>query len=143
MEATIYMPIAISLMVGGVDFGMALSVHATVGKSVRDAGRYLGSLPTWPTPVACTLWAQTRAQHLAVYGTLDTVPGETPLIPGWRTTDVTISFQPADCSNPNYIITVSATARYTTLMLGAVLPGVGTFTLSAQHLQESAGGFDG
>ena len=45
VETTIYMPIVISLMVGGVDFGMAFSAHATVGKSVRDAARYLGSLP--------------------------------------------------------------------------------------------------
>ena len=67
VEATLYMPIAISLMVGGVDFGMAFSAHATVGKSVRDAARYLGSLPTWPTPVACsTDWAITNAKNLAV-----------------------------------------------------------------------------
>jgi hypothetical protein len=129
-----------------VDFGMAFSAHATVGKSVRDAGRFLGSLPTWPTAVACiggpTGWAATQAKRLAVYGTLDPA-ATTPLIPGWQPADVTVSFQPADCSDPDFKITVSATATYTTLMLGAVLPGVATLPLSAQHVQESAGGFDG
>ena len=147
VEATLYMPIAISLMVGGVDFGMAFSAHATVGKSVRDAARFLGSLPTTPTAVACiggpTGWAATKAKHLAVYGTLDVVAGETPLIPGWSTTNVTVAFNPTDCSSPDFRITVSATATYSPLILGAV-PGIGTtFTLSTQHVQESAGGFDG
>jgi Flp pilus assembly protein TadG len=149
VEATIYMPIAISLMVGGADFGMAFSADATVGKSVRDAGRYLGSLSTLPPTapsvarIACESWAITKAKHLAVYGTLDPVDGETALITGWLTdgganNNVTVSFDPADCSTPPTII-VSAMAPYTTLMLGAVLPGIGTLTLSAHHEEQPVG----
>jgi len=149
VEATTYMPIAISLMVGGADFGMAFSAHATVGKSVRDAGRYLGSLstltPTTPSIVriACENWAIAKAKHLAVYGTLDPVDGETALISGWQTdgganNNVTVSFDPPDCSTPPTII-VSARAPYTTLMLGSVLPGIGTLTLSAHHEEQPVG----
>ena len=140
MEATLYMPIAIFLMVGGVDFGMAFSAHATVGKSVRDAARYLGSLPTWPTPVACNGWAILNAQNLAVYGNI--AGTGSPLIPGWLPANVNVSFQP-DCSDPDFKITVSASPTYTTLMLGTVFPGIATLPLPAQHVQESAGGFDG
>ena len=142
VEATIYVPIAISLMAGGVDFGMAFSAHATVGKSVRDAGRFLGSFPSRPTPVACSDWAITKAKNLAIYGKLSPAAGDLPLISGWQTSDVTVSFNPADCSTEDYKITVSATAQYSTLALGAVLPGIGTLPLRAQHV-ESAGGFDG
>ena len=41
VEMTIIVPVAISLMAGGVDFGWALSTQATGSKSVRDAARYL------------------------------------------------------------------------------------------------------
>src|SRR5262245_25863739 len=103
VEATIYMPIAISLMVGGVDFGTGFPARATIGKSVRYASRFLGSLPTWPTPVACNGWAIANAKNLAVFGNM--AGTGSPLIPGWQTTDVTISFQPTDCSTQDYKIT--------------------------------------
>jgi TadE-like protein len=65
VEMTIVVPVAISLMVGGVDFGLALTTQATASKSVRDAARYLGSLRA----SECT--AQIAgAQNLAVYGNL-------------------------------------------------------------------------
>ena len=48
---TIVVPVAISLMAGGVDFGLAFTTQATGSKSVRDAARYLGSLPAqWAAP---------------------------------------------------------------------------------------------
>jgi Flp pilus assembly protein TadG len=133
VEATIYMPIAISLMVGGVDFGMAFSAQATVEKSVRDAARFLASLPIPPisaTRLGCSTWAIAKAKNLAVYGNLS---GTGPaLISGWQTGGGANNQVNVDCSNADKIL-VSAKAPYTTLMLGAVLPGVGTFTLSAQH----------
>ena len=43
VEMTIVVPVAISLMAGGVDFGLALSTQATGSKSVRDAARYLAN----------------------------------------------------------------------------------------------------
>ena len=65
VEMALIMPIMISLMVGGVDFGMAFSAHATMGKSVRNAARYLGSLPK---AAACSSWAIANAKNLAVFG---------------------------------------------------------------------------
>src|SRR5262245_12448449 len=85
VEATIYIPIVISLMIGGVDFGMAFYADATVGKSVRDAARYLASLPIPPTSAArvgCSTWAITKAQNLAVFGNLSGTGS--PLITGWQ-----------------------------------------------------------
>src|SRR5215468_10877208 len=104
VETAVILPIMISLMVGGVDFGMAFSAHATVGKSVRDAARYLGSLPPWPTPVACNNWAQTNAKNLAVYGNL--AGTGSPLIPGWSTGNVSISFTDCTGTDHDFKITV-------------------------------------
>jgi Flp pilus assembly protein TadG len=136
VEATITIPIIISLMAGGVDFGMAFSAHATVGKSVRNAARYLGSLPP---SVACSNWAVANAKHLAVYGKVNYVVGDSPLITGWQTDGGTNNNVSVDCSMPSVIV-VSAKVPYNTLMLAAVLPGVGTLTLSTQHEEQSNGG---
>jgi len=72
----------ISLLVGGVDLGVAFSAHATVVKSVRDAARYLGSLPT---TAACSTWAIANAKNLAVFGRLSPGDGDSALISGWQT----------------------------------------------------------
>ena len=136
VETALTMPIMISLMVGGVDFGLAFSAHATVGKSVRNAARYLGSLP--PT-AACSTWAIANAKNLAVFGKLSPGAGDSALISGWQTDGGAENNVSVDCSNPS-IIVVSAKTPYSTLMLGAVLPGIGTITLSAQHEEQSIGG---
>ena len=136
VETAITMPIMISLMVGGVDFGMAFSAHATIGKSVRDAARYLGGLPT---TAACSTWAIANAKNLAVFGKLNPGAGDPGLISGWQTDGGTGNNVSVDCSTPSIII-VSAKAPYRTLMLSAVLPRIGTITLSAQHEEQSIGG---
>ena len=136
VESAITLPLMISLMVGGVDFGMAFSTHATVGKSVRNAARYLGSLPT---TAACSTWAIANAKNLAVFGKLSPGAGDSALISGWQTDGGTKNNVTVDCSNP-LVIVVSGRAPYSTLMLGAVLPGIGTITLSAQHEEQSIGG---
>src|SRR3974377_788664 len=82
VEMALIMPIMISLMVGGVDFGMAFSAHATMGKSVRNAARYLGSLPK---AAACSSWAIANAKNLAVFGKVSPGAGDSALVSGWRT----------------------------------------------------------
>jgi Flp pilus assembly protein TadG len=136
VEATITIPLVISLMAGGVDFGMAFSAHATVGKSVRDAARYLGSLPP---SVACTTWAIANAKNLAVYGKVSYAVGDSPLITGWQTDGGADNNVRVDCSALPFIV-VSAKVPYNILMLAAVLPGVGKLTLSTQHVEQSIGG---
>jgi hypothetical protein len=147
VEATIYVPIAISLMVGGVDFGRAFFADATVGKSVRDAARYLASLPippTNPTRVGCSTWAIKNAKYLAVYGKVSPNDGDPALISGWManfTSGITVpdTKVKVDCSDASKIL-VRAHASYIPLMLGAVLPGIGTLSLSAQHEEQAVGG---
>jgi Flp pilus assembly protein TadG len=74
---TIVLPVAVSLMVGGVDFGLALSTQATAAKSVRDAARYLGSLRAGDCDSE-----RAKAQNLAIYGNLSGT-GD-PLVPNWN-----------------------------------------------------------
>src|SRR5260370_36780360 len=75
VESSLVVPIALSLMVGTVDFGQGLRTWATGSKSVRDAARYLGNLDflavvdrTTNAWVGCPAWAVTDAQNLAIYG---------------------------------------------------------------------------
>jgi Flp pilus assembly protein TadG len=130
LEMSIILPVIFALMAGGVDFSMAFSTHATIGKSARAAGRYLASLPS---ASACSSWAETNAQNIAVYGKIAPVSGvDNPLIGGWTPGQVSI-----DCSAfPT--ITVTAQATYNTVMLRSVgayinTGSIGSITLSASH----------
>jgi hypothetical protein len=141
VEMTIIVPVAISLMAGGVDFGMALSTQATGSKSVRDAARYLASVPA----SAVCGWGLTNAQNLAVYGKLnptlnnaDPSQNDAPLITGWTIGTVTRPL-PAGCTNPFTVIQLQATFPYNSIFLSPTLctylnfTCTNPFTLSAQH----------
>jgi Flp pilus assembly protein TadG len=141
VESAITIPLAISLMVGGVDFGLALYTQAIGSKSVRNAARYLGSLPIKPTGLACDSWAQRNAKNLAVYGNQAGVGS--PLVPNWQVNggannNVAITLSPSDCSTPP-LITVTANFPYNTLMLAQFIPLGATVTLSARHEEQSVG----
>lgn len=133
VEMTIVVPVAISMMAGVVDFGMAFATQATGGKSVRDAGRYLSTLPS---SAACG-WGVANAKNLAVYGNL--AGTGSPLITGWATSNVTITTSPANCATQPYTIIVTATIPYTSIMVASFLPISSTFTLTAQHEEPSLG----
>lgn len=139
VEATIVVPVAISLMCGGVDFGLALNTQATGSKSVRNAARYLAGLPL---DAVCG-WGITNAQNLAVYGKLKPAPGDLPLIPGWATnggSDNYVQLGPAtNCTNPT-VIQLQARFPYSSVMLSAVLPNTATLTLSTEHQERQTGG---
>jgi len=130
VEMTIVVPVAISLMVGGVDFGLALSTQATAAKSVRDAARYLGSLRASD----CT-GQIASAQNLAVYGNFAGTGN--PLVPNWN---------PSGGANNNVNITcgatiiVSANIPYTSIMGATFLPIESTYTLRTQHEEPQVGG---
>ena len=139
VEMTIVVPVAISLMAGGVDFGLALSTQATGSKSVRDAARFLGSL-RWAGGVPCS-WptvggvsAHDAAKHLAVYGQLT---GGTALIGGWTTSDVTVG---CDSTTDPVTVTVSATFPYNSIIVATFLPIASTYTLRTQHKEPQVGG---
>jgi len=128
VEAALMMPLMISLMVGGTDFGRAFAVSSTADKSMRDAARYLARMPcdaaalgTCTSAAAVCGWGLTNAQNLAVYGKLTVLPGDMPLIPGWSTSNITLTL-PTDCTSlPNpTVIHLEATVPFTGIMLSAV-----------------------
>jgi Flp pilus assembly protein TadG len=127
---TIVVPVAISLMAGGVDFGWAFATQATGSKSVHDAARYLGTLPS----SAVCGWGQANAQNLAVYGTLDVTGNPPSLITNWQTSNVSIVTNPADCPTTQpFTVIVTATIPYTSIILASFLPISSTFNLSTRH----------
>lgn len=142
LEATLSVPLAISLMAGGADFGMALATQGSGSKSVRAAARYLATVPS---TAVCT-WGIVNARNLAVYGKLNPVGGvDQPLVAGWnasdRSTDANsfVGLGPGtNCANPT-IIHLEAKFPYESIMLSAVLPGVATMTLSASHQERQIG----
>jgi Flp pilus assembly protein TadG len=132
IETIIILPLAISLMIGLVDFGWALSMQATANKSVRGAARYLGTLPPG---TACTNWAVANARNLAIYGNL--AGTGTKLIPGWEP-DQTSNNVTVDCSTPDVII-VSATVPVNSLMLATFVPILASLRIYAEHEQRPTG----
>jgi Flp pilus assembly protein TadG len=120
VEMTIMAPILISLFAGAVDYGMFLSTQATLDKSVRDAARYLGSLPKNLDGSRCPApsWAVTNAQNLVTTGA----------------TNFAI-----DCTTYPGTVVVSANLAYNSIILARFLPIASTFTLSTQHQERQVG----
>jgi Flp pilus assembly protein TadG len=135
LEGALVMPVAISLMAGGVEFGRAYSASSTADKSMRDAARYLARVCDPGSTGGCTGatavcgWGLTKAKNLAVYGNI--AGTGTPLIHGWSTSNVTLQ-QPSDCSTLPTIIQLKATVPFTSIMLSAV--GLSnSITMHVQH----------
>jgi hypothetical protein len=106
VEATIVLPVAIILMAGGIEFGIAYSASSTADKSMRDATRYLARVPQ----SAVCGWGLNKAKNLAVYG--NTAGTGDPLIPNWSTSNITLA-QPSDCTTSFSIIQLTATVPFT------------------------------
>jgi len=130
VEMTIVVPVAISLMAGGMDFGMALATQATAGKSVRDAARYLGSLRA----SECNGQIAT-AQNIAVYGNLSGTGNA--LVPNWDANGGANNNVNITCGS---IIVVSAKIPYDSIILAKFLPISSSLTLSTQHEEPQLGG---
>jgi len=130
VEMTVVVTVAISLTAGGVDFGMALTTQATVGKSVRDAARYLGSLRA----SECNGQIAT-AQNIAVYGNLNGTG--TALVPNWNANGGVNNNVNITCGST---IVVSAKIPYDSIIFGSFLPISSTLTLSTQHEEPQVGG---
>ena len=130
VEMTIVVPVAISLMAGGVDFGLALTTQATASKSVRDAARYLGSLRASECNDQIS-----NAQNIAVYGNLSGTG--TALVPNWDANGGANNNVNITCGST---IVVSAKIPYDSIILVSFLPISGTLTLSTQHEEPQLGG---
>ena len=118
LEAAIVLPVAISLMAGGIEFGNLFSTYGTAAKSVRDAARYLARVPTrdaagnLTNAICAGGWGLNNATNLAIYGNLSGTG--TPIIP----ITTTITTPGTDCNNPTNI-TVQADVPYTVLMFSS------------------------
>jgi Flp pilus assembly protein TadG len=134
LEAAIMVPIAISLMVGVVDFGWGVfSAYATASKSVREAARYMGGLAL-QTATGCPSWAVTNTQNLAVYGNI--AGSGSALVTGWQVNGGTNNNVNVDCSTLS-IILVTAKVPYNPLIIPSFMPLPSTVTLSVQHTEPS------
>jgi Flp pilus assembly protein TadG len=111
LEAAIVIPVAISLMVGGIEFGNLFLKYGTAAKSVRDAARYLARAPI--ANLCSEPGGLTIAKNLAIYGNAS-VTG-VPLIPP----SSVITLPGTDCANPTYV-TVQAEVPYTLLMFSGI-----------------------
>lgn len=110
LEAAIVLPVAVTLMIGIVDFGLAYRTKAIAEKSMQDAARYLSTLP----PSAVCGWGWTNAQKLAVTGHLaDVSTSNPPLIANWTTNNIHRT-QPVTCNDatPPTIIDMYADVPY-------------------------------
>ena len=139
LEATIVMPLIVSLMAGGVDFGLIMSTQATAKKSVRAAARYLATVP----PTAVCTWGLAKAQNMAVYGKINPISGvDAPLIAGWSTNGGPNNYvqlgPDTNCANPS-VIQLQASAPYNSIFLSTILPNVTLWTLSVEHEERYVG----
>jgi hypothetical protein len=135
IEMAIVLPLALSLMIGGVEFGRILSVYSTADKSVRNAVRYLSHVPE----TGVCSWGLTNARNLALYGVL---PGQSadPLVAGW-TAPGTITLTAPACGSftEDTIIALDAAVPFEVFMLSA-LPGFSnSFTLNVRHEERHVG----
>jgi len=144
VESAVILPIAISLMVGSVDFGIGFRTWAAGNKSVRDAARYLGSMPpaimkdsTGAWLADCPSWTKTNAQNLAVYGNI--AGSGSSLVPNWQVSGGANNNVTVDCSTLPSIV-VTAKFPYSAVLLASFVPLASTVTLSAQHREQSVGG---
>jgi Flp pilus assembly protein TadG len=131
LEMTIVTPVAIGLAAGVVDFGMAFSTQASVGKAARDAARYLAGLPSSPTssPTYCRPWAIANATSLV-----------TTIIPS-ATVSVLVNGVALPTSCPiSAVITVQVQDTYNSFILASFLPIASQYVLSAQHEEVQVGG---
>jgi TadE-like protein len=137
LEGALIVPIAISLMAGGVEFGQLFSAYGTAAKSMRSATRYLARIPR---DQICG-WGLVNARNLAVYGTVNPTNTTQPLIPHWVPSNVTLQLQPPGCppGNADFVmIELRAAIPYSGSMFGAI--GLAnTWTLNVRHQERSIG----
>lgn len=108
LEAAIVLPLAVGLMIGIVDFGLAFRTRAIAEKSLQNAARYLSTIP----PSAVCGWGWARAQNMAVTGTIEAVSSSNPpLIKDWTTGMIDLKTDPSCNPTPMAFKTIDLEAR--------------------------------
>ena len=145
VEATVLMPMLVTLMLGLFEFSWYFHKQQLVESGVRDAARYLARVaPEGTNP--CTLTTPVdfaaRARNIAVTGL---ATGGTARVPGWTSGNVTLSCAAFSNSGAAYeggatIYLITATTNFADPALGyfSVL-GLAIPNLSASHIERSMG----
>jgi Flp pilus assembly protein TadG len=84
VELAITLSLLLAITFGVTEFGRAIYTYNTLAKATRDATRYLS------TQAAGNSSAYTTAQNLAVYGTPTVATSQPSLVPGLKTSMVSI-----------------------------------------------------
>jgi Flp pilus assembly protein TadG len=130
VETALVLSLLIFTMVGIVDFAFAYSRLTTAQKSLKNATRYLATLPR-DALCGTPQWGLSNAQNLAVYGQLTASPGR-ELIPDWTTARVTLDASTCAAATLT-VIRLNADFDYNAIMWQAI-PGLpGSITLTASH----------
>jgi Flp pilus assembly protein TadG len=143
LEATILTPVLLVLFLGAYEFSWYFNRQQMVEVGVRDAARYLGAASPNPCSDSTLL---TQAKNLATTGLIIPSFTSTPRVPGWSTTDVSISCTTIDntantyycpATPPNcYSVTVQTSFADPSLGFFSFL-GVGTPNLSFSHTERA------
>jgi len=142
IETAIALPIAIVLMVGGIEFGRIFLAYATADKTMRDATRYLARVPE---DAICgtngsSKWGVANAKNLAMYGTTSPAANPRPLLPNWTDpTTITLTADP-DCGEFSKATTLKLQAKIPFAVF--MLPVIGLpndYTLTVQHQERFIG----
>lgn len=145
IEASLLMPLLVSLMCGLAEFGQILRQYHLMEKGVRDAARFMSHAEATPCPAdADWTTAVGQAKTLAITGK---TTGSAPLHRTWTSPD-TVQVAVACIDNTAgawrggdtvAVVTVTATAPYVDLGMLSFL-GITPPTLTVAHQQFVVGG---
>ena len=138
VEGALILPVFLVLVGGVFEFGFFLYQEQLITAGVRDAARYLALTANPNSEII-----QAVAKNLAVNGAVD---GGPPRVPGWSTSDVSVSISGVDNSVGTFaggsvieIVTVSTSFIDPSLGFLGLL-GLNKPTISVSHQERFVGG---
>jgi len=129
VEAAVVLPLVIIVAAGAFDLARAFATISTAQRGLRDATRFLSTLPQQ----AVCGWGLAQARNLAIYG--NTTGTGTAAIAGWRPENIILA-EPEECEPDETIHTIRLTTRvsYSALIWQAVgLPSSMSFNLEHEE----------
>lgn len=156
--------ILMPFLFGIFDIGRALEQHHVVTKSVRDAARYIARVPGYdeltPFEVNCAetgamVGATTPAgdaKDLAMYGRMNPVPTESPLMPAWDAANISTAYQTVCITGPvppaSPVVVDGVTLDINVVKVTAIVPyedvllqafGIGAIIFTVSHEERYIG----
>jgi Flp pilus assembly protein TadG len=138
VESALILPVFLVLVGGVFEFSFFLYQEQLITAGVRDAARYLALTANPNSGIT-----QAVAKNLAVSGAVD---GGTSRVPGWSTSDVSVSISAADNSVGTF--TGGSTIQIVTVSTNFIDPSLGFLgllglnrpTISVSHQERIVGG---